>query len=86
MGDSKVIIDWINLKGNLNDIITEGWKQRIRDLLGTFKGISFQHIYRESNDQADHLSKLALSKTKGRLTYFSWDGSSAGHPQHVIFS
>jgi ribonuclease HI len=52
MGDSKVIIDWLNSKGNLQAINIEGWKIRIREQMATFQGIKFQHIYRESNEEA----------------------------------
>jgi hypothetical protein len=47
MGDSKVIIDWLNKKGNLQAINIEGWKMRIRELMEVYQGINFQHIYRE---------------------------------------
>jgi hypothetical protein len=57
VGDFKVIIDWLNQIGNLQDIHIEGWKIRIRDLLAAFQGISFHHIFREYNEEANKLSK-----------------------------
>jgi ribonuclease HI len=47
MGDSKVVIDWLNHKGNLQSTAIEGWKQRTMELATTFQGIYFQHIFRE---------------------------------------
>jgi ribonuclease HI len=68
LGDSKVIIDWLKQKGNLQAINIEGWKCKNRDLVSSFRGIYFQHIFRESNEEADKLSKQALSTTKGRIS------------------
>ena len=85
MGDSKVTIDWLNTKGNLQAINMEGWKIRIIEQMATFQGIKFQHIYRESNEEVDKLSKRALSSSKGRLTFFTWDGESEGPTQHINF-
>jgi ribonuclease HI len=78
LGDSKVVIQWLKQKGALQTISTEGWKSRIKELIPTFKGIHFQHIYREVNGEADQLSKQALTAPKGRISYYSWDGEKAG--------
>jgi ribonuclease HI len=83
MGDSKVIVDWLNKKGNLQVINIEGWKMRIRELMAVFQGLNFQHIFRESNKEADILSKRALHSPKGQLIYFSWDGESEGPTNHI---
>jgi ribonuclease HI len=83
MGDSKVTIDWLNKKGNLQAINIEGWKIRIRELMAAFQGINFHHIYRESNEEADNLSKRALYSPKGKLIYFTWDGESEGPTNHI---
>jgi ribonuclease HI len=64
LGDSKVIIEWINLKGNLHSANLECWKQKTKDLAKTFNDIRFQHIYREHNKEADSLSKRALKEIK----------------------
>jgi ribonuclease HI len=78
LGDSKVIIDWLEQKGKLQAINIEAWKRRIKDLIPTFQCIHFHHIFRESNRVVDQMSKQALSAVKGRLTYFTWDGENAG--------
>jgi ribonuclease HI len=77
LGDSKIVIEWLNHKGNLQAINIEGWKRRIRVLASTFQGISFQHIFREYNEEAYLLSKEAITTTRGRLTYYYWDGVMA---------
>jgi hypothetical protein len=41
LGDSKVIIDWLNTKGNLQAINVEAWKTRIREQMAAFQGINF---------------------------------------------
>jgi hypothetical protein len=82
LGDSKVIVDWLKQKGNLQGINIEGWKLRIRDVAASFQGINFQHIFRESNE-ADKLSKKALLVPRGRLTYFTWDGENVGPSHHL---
>jgi ribonuclease HI len=64
LGDSKVVIQWLEQKGKLQTINTEGWKSRIKELIPTFKGIHFQHIFREANGEADQLSKQALTAPK----------------------
>lgn len=78
MGDSKVVIDWLDQKGRLQVVSIEAWKRRIKELIPTFQCIHFHHIFRESNRVADQMSKIALSAVKGRLTYFSWDGEKDG--------
>jgi hypothetical protein len=37
LGDSKVIIDWINQKGQLHAVNFEGWKLKTKELATTFK-------------------------------------------------
>jgi ribonuclease HI len=85
LGDSKTIIEWLNHKGNLQATNIEGWKSRIRMLVSTFQDINFQHIYREFNVEVDLLSKQALTSTRGRLTYYQWDGERAGPTHHIHF-
>jgi ribonuclease HI len=82
IGDSKVVIDWLNKKGNIQAINIEGWKGKIRELISSFRGIYFQHIFREANVEVNKLSKQALSTSFGRLIYTSWDGENAGTVHH----
>jgi hypothetical protein len=57
LGDSKVIINWLNKKSNLCVSSLDGWKQRIELLRKKFRAINFYHIYREFNKEADEQSK-----------------------------
>jgi ribonuclease HI len=71
-GDSKVIIEWLNGRGNLNAYALLGWMNMIKALKKLFKNISFDHIYREQNMIADALSKKALKAPEGLITYNKW--------------
>ena len=70
MGDFKIIIDWLLGKGQLQVLSLDCWKDSITGLITTFQNISFDHVYREENPAADSLSKLALTREPGKLTYF----------------
>jgi ribonuclease HI len=76
--DSKIVINWLNNKGNLNVISLDCWKERIRDLRKSFSLITFSHIYRESNKEADRLSKQALQKQEGKIAYNHWEDGNEG--------
>jgi ribonuclease HI len=80
LGDSKVIIDWINDKADLRSAALESWKERTSDARRMFKSLSASHIYREENAIADHLSKLALSRPLGFLTFSRWEEGNEGPP------
>jgi len=69
IGDSKIIIDWMRDKGWLQVISLDCWKERVRALITYFQKITFDHVFREGNREAD-LSKLALQKIPGKLTYY----------------
>ena len=57
LGDSKVIIDWINDKVELRSAALECWKERTTEAKRLFKSFTTTHIYREENNIADQLSK-----------------------------
>ena len=57
-GDSKVAVDWANEK---NTIRAPHLLAKIQTLKTSFRRISFGHIYRELNMEADALSKQALA-------------------------
>lgn len=77
LGDSRVIIDWINHVGQLQSIHLEGWKQRTLELASQFTDAHFQHIPRYHNTEADALSKRALSAVPGRLSIYHIDNGIA---------
>jgi ribonuclease HI len=45
LGDSRIVIDRLNYKGNLKVFSLDCWKDRIRDLIKTSRAINFSHIY-----------------------------------------
>lgn len=69
IGDSKVLIDYMNQKVtiNVNSIIQ--WMERIKTLKESFEEISFHHVYREKNIVADRLSKEGLDVRSGVMFY-----------------
>jgi ribonuclease HI len=69
LGDSKIIIDWINNIGSLQVISIDCWKDRVKELIKLFSVITFAHVYREENQEADLLSKKALSERAGAIAY-----------------
>jgi hypothetical protein len=72
MGDSKIVIEWLKKKGDLRVASLEAWKERIVDLCTHFRSITFEHIYREKNQEADYLSKQAFLSVRGKITYNLW--------------
>jgi ribonuclease HI len=60
IGDSRVIIDWLNHKGKLQTITLLAWNDRIILLQRHFKKLIFTHTFREYNKEADLLSKTSL--------------------------
>jgi ribonuclease HI len=72
IGDSKLIINWLNQKGNLHTITLLAWIDRIRLLKCHFKELFFSHISREYNMEADFLSKSALQRKAGILYFSHW--------------
>jgi hypothetical protein len=69
VGDSKVNIEWINDRSNLNLIYLHGWKEQIRCLKAIFEEIKFMHIHREFNTVTDLLSKKTLDNLLGLFFY-----------------
>ena len=59
-GDSKLTIDWENGQLQINAPQLQHLLRAIRSQNENFESISFQHIYRELNVDADKLSKEAL--------------------------
>jgi ribonuclease HI len=80
LGDSKIVIDWINQSNKLQVTSLLGWKTKIRELIAHFMDIKFTHIYREENMEADALSKLALQVPEGRIFYNKWQDGHEGPP------
>ena len=77
-GDSRIIIDWLIGKGKLQVISLEFLKDRISELKNLFWLISFKHVYREENSDANILSKKALLSPLGKIEYFQYFGDHEG--------
>jgi hypothetical protein len=83
LGESKVIIEWLNNRGRLQAIAIEGWKLITKDLIKYFQEISFHRIFREFNKEADQLSKQAIYESESRISYFKWENGFAGPLSHL---
>jgi hypothetical protein len=77
-GDSKIIIDRLTGSGQLNVLLVECWKDRNVELKSHFQAITFQHVYRENNTEADKLSKMVLEKLPGKIEFFQCVGDHEG--------
>ena len=66
-GDSKMVVDWVNKKIQINAPHLQQLLNAIRRLLEFFTGFIISHIYRELNLEADGLSKQALLLDLGNL-------------------
>ena len=77
-----MIIDWLKDKAKLDVYFLEGWKKRTKELYNYFQTLSFFHIYREFNKEADKLSKEVLQAHEGRISYYQWD---PGEPRPIQY-
>ena len=78
--DSKVVVDWANEKNSIRAPHLQHLLVEIQTLKTSFRRISFGHIYRELNMEADALSKQALAYQPGLMeTEEVSDGISAFH-------
>lgn len=77
-GDSKILIDHLNNKATLNPGMLSYWIERIHALKRSFSTISFTHVYREKNNEADRLSKKGLEGVFGEMHYESINSNGIG--------
>lgn len=68
-GDSQVVVNWFNGRHKIKALILEPWMEEVMRLRASFDSIYCQHIYREANSAADHLSKLTLGPMDGSLNF-----------------
>lgn len=66
-GDSKFIIDSASKNVTIHYIYLQQWGNGVREAKNDFDSISYQHIFRELNVEADSLSKKALKLQPERL-------------------
>jgi len=78
LGDSKVIVDWLQGKADFKVAALMGWKDRTMESSLWFWHLYVSHIYREDNREADALSKTALKIPPGLLYFTKWEDDNAG--------
>jgi hypothetical protein len=79
LGDSKITIDWLIGRADFQVADLECWKERTRAATKLVKNLTFSHIYREQNHEADILSKKALHLPPGHIRYTRWEDGIEGH-------
>lgn len=67
-GDSKLMVDWANNQGRIDNLMLEPIMNQFLEVKGKFEEIFFSHVYREFNTIADKLSKEALILQEGLLS------------------
>jgi ribonuclease HI len=83
LGDSKLAIDWLNGLADFQVAILGCWKERTKEAALLFKKLSFQHIFREDNSEADSLSKIALNLPSGQICYTIWENGIEGPTNRI---
>jgi ribonuclease HI len=78
LGDSKITIDWLNGRADFQVADLESWKERTRAATKLINKLTFSHIYREQNNEADILSKKALFLPSGHICYTRWEEGNEG--------
>jgi hypothetical protein len=68
-GDSKIVVDWVNRKGDIQVVCLAAHKAQVREFLLGMEWFSFNHIYHEMNKEAYNLSKDALELHDGTFCY-----------------
>ena len=58
-GDSMIVINWMNNAQRCHNILLTPIPEEVFQLKSTFELITFRHIYRERNTEADRCSKEA---------------------------
>jgi ribonuclease HI len=79
LGDSKLIIDWLKGVADFQVAALNSWKERTKDATLLFRNLTFQHIFREANKEADTLSKKALHLTPNQIFYTFWVDGHKGN-------
>ena len=78
LGDSKITIDWLNGSADFHVADLMSWKERTREATQLLNHITFTHIYRKDNMEADFLSKKALTLPSGHILYSRWEEGNEG--------
>ena len=70
--DSEVIIDWAKGDSSLHSLRLGHWASKVHKLISSFRNISFLHVYREYNTEANLLSKLGNGDMNFYIHYETW--------------
>ncbi|XP_072094127.1 uncharacterized protein [Arachis hypogaea] len=60
--DSQIVTSQVNGSYQARDSLLQKYLEKVKDLSRKFEEVTIQHVPREKNTQADHLSKLASTK------------------------
>jgi len=85
LGDSKIIIDWLNGLADLRVAALNCWKARTKDATLLFRNLTFQHIFREENKEADSLLKKALRLPPSQIYLTFWEDGHEGISYKIKF-
>ena len=64
-GDSLAILNWIDKTQRCRNLSLSALFEEANRLLSNFDSITFKHVYRERNEEADRLSKAGLNLAMG---------------------
>lgn len=67
LGDSQVVINWISGEASVSSLELHHWFFNTRRLMNDFTFLSFNHIFRKLNIEADALSKREIGAMDSRL-------------------
>ena len=86
LGDSMVVISWVNRLSTLKIPTLKHWRDEILSMLHLAPLVTFNHIYRELNMLADDLSKKALKMEMSSRYYSEYlDGLVIGEGLFTLF-
>jgi ribonuclease HI len=64
--DSMLVVKQMNGEYRIKHPNLKPLAARVNEMRKKFKSVSFAHVYREHNKEADHLANLAMDKGMGR--------------------
>ena len=80
-----MIINWDLGMDKVKSLELNCWLVDTRRMMKEFNSLTFHHIYRERNVEADVLSKLVLGDMDGRILYSIFSVGSCDHKDALIF-
>jgi ribonuclease HI len=67
--DSNLVIKWMKGIGQLLNIHLKILADQLKDIANSFEMITFTHVLREHNQEADRLSKEGYQVAEGRVIF-----------------